>query len=63
MTKKIKLLTTISLIMNLLSGCSVYSAIEAAPPVNYESIKVGSDRMEVISVLGSPKASDTRGIV
>ena len=57
-----KTLITTWLILNLLTGCSIYSAINAPAPVSYESIKIGHDRMEVISVLGTPKLSDTKGI-
>ena len=57
-----KKLTTALLILNLLSGCSIYSAINAPDPVNFESIKTGHDRMEVVSILGSPKLTDSRGI-
>jgi len=57
-----KILISAFLTLNLLSGCSIYSALNAPAPVSYESIKIGHDRMEVISVLGSPKLSDTKGV-
>jgi len=44
------------------SGCSIYSAINAPDPVNYKNIHLGENRVNVISTLGQPKASETKKI-
>jgi hypothetical protein len=43
----------------IITSCSVYTAMNAPDPVNYKDIKLGEDRMNVISVLGTPKASES----
>lgn len=39
-------------------GWSIYKAATAPPPVEVERVRVGSDRTEVISVLGTPKLTE-----
>ncbi|TAN67911.1 MAG: hypothetical protein EPN17_10425 [Methylobacter sp.] len=45
-----------------LSGCSIYSAINAPDPINYKAIQLGNDRIDVISILGQPKMSETKNL-
>ena len=42
----------------LAQGCSIYKAATAPPPVEVERVRVGSDRTDVISVLGTPKLTE-----
>lgn len=42
----------------LTQGCSIYKAATAPLPVAVERVRVGSNRAEVVSVLGTPKLSD-----
>jgi hypothetical protein len=39
-------------------GCSIYKASTAPPPVEVERVRVGTDRTELISVLGTPKLTE-----
>lgn len=57
-----KKLTSALLILNLLSGCSIYSAINTPEPVDFRSIDLGHDRKDVVSILGSPKLTHTKGM-
>ena len=56
--KIIKNTTLLTLILTS-TGCSIYSEINATDPVRYKDIYLGENRVNVISVLGQPKASET----
>jgi hypothetical protein len=39
-------------------GCSINKAINQPPPIDFSPVKIGANRAEVISVLGTPKHSE-----
>jgi hypothetical protein len=51
-------LLAIALVATTSFGCSIYKAATAPPPIAVDQVKTGSSRSEVMSVLGTPKASD-----
>jgi hypothetical protein len=55
-----KLILTIGFCLTL-SGCSVYYAANAPAPVEYKKVQVGTDKNEVLSILGVPKVTDNKG--
>jgi hypothetical protein len=44
-----------------MGGCSVFSALNSAPYVDYEQVKVGESRMRVSEIIGPPKTSAKEG--
>ena len=58
-----KLFTCIAMAVALCSGCSIYKAATAPPPLAVENVKVGTSREAIIACLGLPKSSETKGDV
>jgi len=50
MKKKLNIL----FLMFIINGCSVYSAATAPSPVEYELVKKGISRDDVVDILGPP---------
>lgn len=46
------------LVMIASQGCSIYKAATAPPPVAVENVRVGSNRAQVMSVLGTPMLTE-----
>jgi hypothetical protein len=53
----------IAILVALCSGCSIYKAATAPPPLAVENVKVGKSRDEIIASIGLPKSSENKGDV
>jgi len=53
---------TILLVLTVLvfsSGCSIFKAANAPPPIALDEVTVGKDRNQIISILGLPRSTET----
>ncbi len=53
-----KKIILVLLLSELLYGCSIYTAANAPPSVDYKKVHVNATRAETISILGVPKLTD-----
>lgn len=60
MLKKLLLFATIVVSLSSLQGCSIGRVFSSPPPVEVERVKVGESRNNIISVLGTPKTTETK---
>jgi hypothetical protein len=58
MKRKLYLVSAFAMI---LTGCSIYKAATAPPPMMLDNIKAGADRITIVGTLGIPKLSEAKG--
>ena len=58
MKKKLYLVLAVAM---MLSGCSIYKAATAPPPMMLDNVKTGADRITIVGTLGVPKLSEAKG--
>ena len=60
---KNKLAVMLYLLALPISGCSIYKAATAPPPIAMENVKVGANRINIVGTLGIPKSTETKNDV
>jgi hypothetical protein len=50
----------VGLSASALSGCSIYKAATAPPPIALENVRPGANRINIVGTLGVPKATETK---